>query len=178
MIAISFQILLPWNIESCRGSLTAVGTGKVPIEKCINGRWELAYLLNVLYVPSLRKNLFSVGAAARRGVTSRVLDERMKFEQNGRIELEAVQTDNNMFAMVFRKPAAIEANTVDDLQTWHDRLGHISLQRMREMVKADMIPGLKIDKNAQLSCESCMYGKMIKLPFGKCEKRLFAIGEM
>jgi len=160
-----------------QGTIKAAGIGKVPIEKCINGRWELAYLLDVLYVPSLRKNLFSIGAAARRGVNAYICDGRIEFKRDGQIELEAVQTDNNTVTMIFRKPVP-EANTVIDLQVWHERLGHISLQRMREMMEADMIPGLKISTNAQLICESCMYGKMTKLPFSKCEKRSFVAGEM
>lgn len=161
-----------------KGSLTAVGVGKVPIEKCVNGQWELAYLLNVLYVPGLRKNLFSVGAAARRGVTSYVNNGRMEFKRNGRLELEAVQADNNMFTLAIRKPINVEANVVTDLKIWHDRLGHASLKCIREMIATGMMPALKIDTNTQLFCESCMYGKMSKLPFEECERRAFAVGEM
>jgi len=161
-----------------QGTLKAEGIGKVPIEKYINGRWELAYLLDVLYVPGLRKNLFSIGAATRRRVEAHICDGRIEFKRNGQIELEAVQTDNNTFTMIFRKPVVPEANIANDLQTWHERLGHISLQRMREMMEADMISSLKISTNAQLICESCMYGKMTKLPFSKCEKRSFVAGEM
>ncbi|KMQ85887.1 retrovirus-related pol polyprotein from transposon tnt 1-94, partial [Lasius niger] len=161
-----------------KGSLTAIGVGKVPIEKCVNGQWELAYLLNVLYVPGLRKNLFSVGAAARRGVTSYVYNGYMEFKRNGRLELEAVQADNNMFTLAIRKPINVEANVVTDLKIWHDRLGHVSLKCIREMIATEMMPALKIDTDTQLFCESCIYGKMSKLPFEECERRAFAVGEM
>jgi len=100
-----------------QGTLKAEGTGKVPTEKYINGRWELAYLLDVLYVPGLRKNLFSIGAATRRRVEAHICDGRIEFKRNGQIELEAVQTDNNTFTMIFRKPVVPEANIANDLQT-------------------------------------------------------------
>lgn len=159
-------------------ALKAVGIGTVPIKKYVNGRWELAYFLDVLYVPGLRRNLFSIGAAARRGVTSYVGNGQMKFERDGRLELKAIQGDNNLFTMAMRRPVTIQANKAVDLKTWHDRLGHISLKTMREMVSAGIVLGLKIDTNAQLFCESCIYGKMSKLPFSRREERSFAAGEM
>lgn len=38
------------------------GIGTVDIEKLINGVWEKGQIRDVMYVPLLRKNLFSVGA--------------------------------------------------------------------------------------------------------------------
>lgn len=142
--------------------------------------WRLLILRARLWLQALeiRKNLFSVGAVTRRGVTSHTHDDRMVFKRNRKVELEAFLTDKNMFLMAIRKPTAIEANVADDLKTWHDRLGHISIKHMQEMTKNGMLPGLKIDSNTQLVCEACMYGKMSKLPFDNCEKRTFAAGEM
>jgi len=39
------------------------GNGSVYIERLVNGKWLQGKLENVLYVPDLNKNLFSVGAA-------------------------------------------------------------------------------------------------------------------
>lgn len=90
-------------------------------------------------MPGLRKNLFSIGATIRRGITSCVNAGHMEFKRDGRrIELEAALSDNNMFIMAIRKLVTIEANIVNDLKTWHDRLGHISLQRMHEMMVANV----------------------------------------
>ncbi|CAK1592875.1 unnamed protein product [Parnassius mnemosyne] len=50
-------------------SVEVCGIGKVLIKRYINGQWESSELLDVLYVPSLRRNLFSEGAIIRRDYT-------------------------------------------------------------------------------------------------------------
>lgn len=43
------------------------GKGSILIRKLVKGQWEQSILKDVLYVPDLRRNLFSEGAATRRG---------------------------------------------------------------------------------------------------------------
>lgn len=46
------------------------GVGKIHIERWIDEQWHLGYLQEVLYVPKLQTNLYSIGAAADRGVVT------------------------------------------------------------------------------------------------------------
>ena len=52
-----------------------VGEGSILIERLSDGEWKKARIENVLYVPDLGKNLYSVGAATARNVN-------IKFEKD------------------------------------------------------------------------------------------------
>ena len=45
-----------------------VGIGSVPVKRLINGKWIDATIHDVLYVPSMGKNLYSVGLGTSRGL--------------------------------------------------------------------------------------------------------------
>ena len=43
---------------------------------------------------------------------------------------------------------------------WHQRLGHLGEQQLKEMMSKEMVRGMKIPKSAQLIfCEGCVGGK-------------------
>ena len=49
---------------------------------------------------------------------------------------------------------------------WHQRLGHLGEQQLKEMMSKEMVRGMKIPKSAQLIfCEGCVGGKMKRKPF-------------
>ena len=67
---------------------------------------------------------------------------------------------------------AVVKHTVEDVQhaalvledsnidLWHQRLGHLCEQQIRQMVKARLATGIKFQKSSSLSfCEGCIEGK-------------------
>ena len=55
---------------------------------------------------------------------------------------------------------------MSDIDLWHQRLGHISGQRLREIVHKELVTGVTIQKGAELSfCEGCVEGKMSRKQF-------------
>ncbi len=51
----------------------------------------------------------------------------------------------------------------NDMNIWHQRLGHTSEQRLKEM---DLVEGMNVSKKSQLSfCEGCVQGKLSRKPF-------------
>ena len=46
---------------------------------------------------------------------------------------------------------------------WHLRLGHINLDRIRRLVKNELLN--ELEDNSLPPCESCLEGKMTKRPF-------------
>ncbi|KMQ87096.1 retroelement pol polyprotein [Lasius niger] len=152
------------------GQLKAEGVGSVAIERWTGTRWECGKLLNVLFVPGLRKNLFSVGATASLGVTSKTANGLMRFFRDGVQELEAEQTDNNLFAMKIRRPVINELNAVVEVKRWHERLGHPGITRMRELAKSGLVPDLKLEEIDKFFCEPCQFGKMVRKPISSADK--------
>ncbi|KAL6334568.1 hypothetical protein AAG906_018907 [Vitis piasezkii] len=100
-------------------------------------------LKNVLYVPSIRRNLISVSSL----ITP---------------ELQLTNSEVNNFDIVapLKRKRPIELSYT---YLWHLRLGHINLDRISLLVKDGPLSSLKVE--ALPTCESCLEGKMTKRPF-------------
>lgn len=59
----------------------------------------------------------------------------------------------------------LKQNT-SDLDLWHQRLGHANIKVVQDMVKHKLI-NLTDDKNDNIDCEGCIYGKQHKEKFKK-----------
>jgi hypothetical protein len=64
--------------------------GTIQIEKFINRAWITAHIDNVLYVLSLKKNLFSVGVCTSKSLTVHFINQRVNIVNNncGKIMLQ------------------------------------------------------------------------------------------
>lgn len=78
------------------GQCAVKGVGTVHIEKLINGKWIKARIENVLYVPSLKKNLFSVGVCTTRGYKVLFSNKEVILTYNNTVEAKGVRLDNNI----------------------------------------------------------------------------------
>ncbi|GAA5915667.1 hypothetical protein JCM5296_000044 [Sporobolomyces johnsonii] len=65
------------------------------------------------------------------------------------------------------RPATDVAFLAVDLQLWHERLGHVGVERIRSMKKGDLAAGLEWSGSSPPSldpCEACASGKVAKAP--------------
>lgn len=92
----------------------------------------------------------------------------------------AIRESNNLYAMSFRTVVNPEANVVSlgDLKLWHERLGHVNVTSLREMIKKNLVEGVKMLDVNNFFCEGCQYGKQYKLPFSSTERRKTVTGEL
>jgi hypothetical protein len=50
-----------------------------------------------------------------------------------------------------------------NLDTWHRRLGHTNIQSIEDMVRKDLVKGMRVDMSSSpTSCEHCILGKQVK----------------
>ncbi|CAD7087751.1 unnamed protein product [Hermetia illucens] len=110
------------------GVCEVTGSGTVLIDRLVNGKWCKARIENVLYVPKIRKNLFSVGVCTDKGFDVLFKGKLVTINCDGEAFGVGVQQDNQIYRMLFkvRKPSvAREAymSTVN-LRVWHERMGH------------------------------------------------------
>jgi hypothetical protein len=77
------------NGESAR----AIESGTIDVEALVNGKWLKKFLTNVLFVPKIAKNLFSVLAAHDRNETSKFVStpETCSLIVNGKLALKGAQ---------------------------------------------------------------------------------------
>ncbi|KAG5317910.1 COPIA protein, partial [Pseudoatta argentina] len=150
------------------------GRGVIPIEMFVDGKWLDGKLEDALYIPSLRKNLFSTGVCTSKGYTLNFEANSVKIYRKNLIMAYGIQQNNNLFRLLFKVKNTFEANasSVGNLKLWHERLGHINCKSLSEMVNKNLINGVSLFDNAKFFCESCQSGKQHRLPFKTKEKCL------
>ena len=68
-----------------------------------------------------------------------------------------------------RESKRIKVDSIDQTYTWHLRLGHIGLERIKRLVKECPLEFLQV--GSLPTCESDLEGKMTKRPFNAKDNR-------
>ena len=157
----------------------AVGVGTVrltmlfKISNCKN-----AVMYDVLHIPKLSCNLFSVRAAAKRGNT-------VKFGQSRcwiRGPKGSLQGMGLLSGKLYRlkcevradeETASLASENPSEADLWHQRLGHLNRQQLNTLMDRELASGVKLSTASEkLSfCEGCVEGKMQRKPFKSVSHR-------
>lgn len=118
-------------------------------------------LKNIMIVPSLCMNIISVSKLCDYNYhVSFENDSCTIKDQFNRTILTAKRSGGIYKLIVYVQDNLMALNmSCDDLELWHQRLGHLNMQVVRKM-----IPGI-IGKE-KLECKSCFQGKMARVTFG------------
>ncbi|KAK9703861.1 GAG-pre-integrase domain [Popillia japonica] len=102
-------------------------------------------LTDVWYVPGLHKNLFSEGAVTRKGMQVTMSNDMAEIHHDGQLKACVIRGTNNLYTLLFRITDP-EANlTISaSLKLWHERMGHINVKTISEMVTKGLINGVKL----------------------------------
>ena len=170
-LLIGFQeFKIPQKVGLGDGStVEAVGVGDVNVNMKFEGLNKQATLYNVLYVPKLTHNLFSVQAAASKGNTVQfsrtqclIWDETGKVRGMGSLMGKLYQLNCEPVVIEHVSVASCENN----INVWHQRLGHINEQQLKMIIERNLINGVTFQRSADLSfCRGCVEGKMHRKPF-------------
>ena len=149
-------------------------TGSVPL-KMHDGR--VKSMSDVLYVPSITKNLASVGQMVEQGLQVRFNQHGCFVEdfKNGCKLIAKGQKDGRLFKLDAGIPELKTAmfskgqGVVPDIDIWHKRIGHVNVQKLKSMQAKGIVGGLprfKYDGSNHM-CDACQFGKQARLPFPK-----------
>lgn len=173
-----------YKVTTANGdSVGAVGKGSITVEAFVNGQPERITLSDVWYVPSIKKNLFSVLSAQDKHLESEFQSksEVCKLIISGKVKLVGKRCRyGGLFKLSLRnvKPTKeSQANvTCNDnvLQLYHERLGHQNKRHIKTFLSHEL--GIHVDLDSEL-CEGCIYGKAHRRRFGTRE-RAKAQGEL
>ena len=142
--------------------------GDVPFGK----EGEQTCIKNVLHVPTITKNLVSVGQIVEQGMQVRFNNEGCFIEKDGRLIAKGrrdgrlfILDSNEVKSAMYAKGLKTETN----IELWHKRIGHVNLQRLRGMQSKGVVIGLPAfeSKRVDRVCEACQLGKQHRLPFPK-----------
>lgn len=155
------------NSKQCSVS----GKSTIIINKLINGHWQKARIEDVLFVPHIKKNLFSVDACAEKEFCVIFSKESVVLKKENKVQAIGYKQINDIYRLFFKvitsnKDIGMEVNlTATTLQTWHERLGHINPKQLKDVSAA--VQGVKITNDKGFFCESCQFGKVHRQKFNK-----------
>lgn len=67
------------------------------VQKFMNGLWRDARIENVLHVPELKKNLFSVGACTKKGFEVNFKNKYVNIMREKEVVASGVRQDNDIY---------------------------------------------------------------------------------
>ena len=130
-----------------------------------------AAMYNVLHIPKLACNLFSVRAAAKRGNTIKFGQSQCwirgpKGTLNGMGYSEGKLYHLKCEVVAGKETALMVSGDLSDIDLWHQRLGHLNRQQLNTLVNRGLASGITLSTTSKLSfCEGCVEGKMQQKPF-------------
>lgn len=146
--------------------LAIAGIGTIKISETINGKVVVRDIKKVLFVPGLKRNLFSISAIAEKGFSFYVCGNRCEIRDKDNKVSSVGQKCNGLYKLFFKVIAkndlALAAQTAavnNNLRIWHERFGHI---HFRAVVRTGTAFGLDLgDANYadKPFCEPCIVGK-------------------
>jgi hypothetical protein len=127
----------------------------------------------VLYVPGLKKNLFSISALDKKGYRVAFIDGKVLMWARGETINEAIiigNEENGLYKLKGHSETAITHAIENSCELWHIRLAHINYKTLPYICKAVTgLPKLKVDQES--ICNGCAEGKNIKNPFPKRDNK-------
>lgn len=148
-------------------NVKGIGSGKLLFLN-ENGDVHTARVSEVLFAPKLVGHILSVRKLAKFGF-------RVEFDENicqikrDEIQIGIADLKNGVFCL--RRPHKVNASIEHKencIHQWHRKLGHRDPQAIKKMQTDGMVNELVItDCGIEETCETCMKGKMTRLPFPK-----------
>lgn len=154
-------------------SASIIEKGKITLKLTFG---KLLTLTNVLHVPEMRRNLISGSLLMKAGLKLTFVSDRLVMTRNsefvgkgfccnsGLIVLDTISENMNKMASIS------SAYTVESLDLWHARLGHVNVDSIKRLKHLNLIPKLS---NMDFSkCEVCVEAKFHKKPFKSMERQI------
>ena len=159
------------KLASNKYTATIEGKGKVTMFK----EKEKFNLNDTLFIPDLTTNLLSVSKITEKG--NKVIFEKEKafiMENDGTVILTAKKS-NDLYYLEFdesNETAKYTRTTGNDskIMQWHRKLGHINEKDLVRMAKEELMYGLDVGEGKLDNCETCIKGKLSRLPFPRHEE--------
>lgn len=144
-------------------SSEVLGKGKVLL-KLTSGK-TLA-LQNVLYVPSLRRNLISGALLNKVGIKLVFEADKLVLTRNGEYVGKGY-LNGGLFVLdtIISEPikGSTSAYIVESSYLWHNRLGHVNINALKRLKDMNLVPNLV--EHDFSKCEICVEAKFAKKPF-------------
>lgn len=154
------------NGNTCR----VHGFGQMLLQVYDGDKWKDTTIENVLFVPELKTNLLSVNCITNRGYVMVTDNDKCKFIKQNKVCAVAYRQQNMYLLDVrYKHGTANVVKIQSSLKDWHEKLVHQNMQHVKNVLKNNNI--VVTDDEAELKCESCLKGKIHRLPFSTSETK-------
>ncbi|KAG6396851.1 hypothetical protein SASPL_143008 [Salvia splendens] len=143
--------------------LSVIGKGDVNL--CVNGRSHI--ISDVYLIPELTSNLVSLGQFVQKGCEILMHHGVCKlYHPDLGLIMQSRMTANRLFKIMATKYSMVateeclKTTTMDDLQLWHRRYGHLNYKGLRTLKYQNMVRGIPhLNTEGAEKCVSCLVGK-------------------
>jgi hypothetical protein len=127
-------------------------------------------LKDVLFVPTINRNLISVSQLLRQGLKLVFESNKVILTKFGNFIGKAYESDGlfHMSVMNNYSFSAIHQSCNKNNDMWHSRLCHINSRAIKHLSNMNLIPEYKLDTSR---CEICVQAKQPRLPFKTVEEK-------
>ena len=153
-------------------TVEALGTGKVKVvSQLYHEKKKVGWMTDVLYVPKLTNNLFSVHAATLKGNMISfgsnycwIRNKQRKLTGTGSPMGKLYKLNCDVVnSLADKATVAGEREGGNKTDLWHQRLAHVNLKQLHQLVKNSEGVDLQSEDKMKF-CEACVQGKMHRLP--------------
>ena len=143
----------------------AVGIGNIQLSVKLKRQVQRkATLYNVLHVPALKQNLFSVRSAAGRGMVVQFGHSRCWIRGKAN-QVHAMGTLIGKLYYLDLESSNHKINLVACNIVWHQRLAHVNHASIKCMASEQLVTGADLSDVSVGICTPCIKGKMTRKPF-------------
>lgn len=157
----------------------AKGCGDIDISAFDGVCWNKKRLLNVLYVPDIKLNLFSTGCALDKGLQLESDHRECVFRHNG-VSVAVGVRSGRLYEMKFNVVSCVNeasAMVVCTLKEWHEKLAHQNITHVKSFLKTNDIK-IANDRTTEFFCKACVFGKQHRSTFKPSPYQSSAVGEL
>ncbi len=158
-----------------KGVFKAMGVGTVEL-RCLTPVGERVNTLReVMFVPGVAENLFSVSKAIELGAEFVFQRGVCQMFMRNEVVLQAEQK-GGLFA-IFQprlswKNSCLLVREAESPELWHRRLGHEGYENLAKMAEEELVSGVRMNRKAfrekkTLVCKPCILGKQTRESFPK-----------
>src|SRR5258708_945061 len=163
----------------------AIGMGDLEVKLPNGDKSSKALLKDVLHAPDMTLTVVSIGRIMKAGYNVEFDEDEqvcwIRKKKNGPIIGRIPVGVNNLFKVehALSASSAGSAHAVD-IRTLHRRLGHVSVDAIRALIRGGSITGLQlIDDFPSFICDSCEYAKTTRklIRKGRSEPQAQSFGD-
>ncbi|KAG8479822.1 hypothetical protein CXB51_029312 [Gossypium anomalum] len=136
LVELNGGVVYMGNDNACK----TVGIGSIQLK---NQDGSTRVLTDVRYVPSLKKNIISLGALESKGSIVTMRDGVLKVTSGALVILKGIRKNNLYYyqgsTVIGAVAAASDNKELDSMQLWHMKLGHASEKSLKILAKQGLL---------------------------------------